>query len=134
LSVRASKLKRPFHFVVSALRASDAATDAGPALQAYLTRMGHAPFQYPTPDGYTDESEPWMSTLLWRWNFAMALQRNRIAGTRVDATRLSARAGGAERMAAHVLQRLPLPNEKDAIRATDNVLAMLVASPGFQRF
>ncbi len=39
----------------------------------YLKRMGHAPFNYPTPEGYPDQASPWMGTLLWRWNFAVAL-------------------------------------------------------------
>jgi uncharacterized protein (DUF1800 family) len=51
LTARGGKVKRPFHFVISTLRATAARTDAGPALQDYLLRMGHAPFQYPTPDG-----------------------------------------------------------------------------------
>ena len=29
----------------------------------YLIRMGHAPFQYPTPDGYPEEAAPWMGTM-----------------------------------------------------------------------
>jgi len=131
---RETKLKRPFHFLVSALRAADAATDAGPALQEYLTRMGHAPFQYPTPDGYADEAGPWTSTLLWRWNFAMALQRNRVAGTRVDAASLLARAGGERALAAHFLRREASAEEWRAYQATDDGIALLVASPPFQRF
>lgn len=131
---RETKLKRPFHFIASALRATDAATDAGPALQEYLTRMGHAPFQCPTPDGYADEAGPWTSTLLWRWNFAMALQRNRITGTRVDAAGLLGRAGGARTLAAHFLRREASADEWRAYQATDDGIALLVASPPFQRF
>ena len=134
LSVRGTKLKRPFHFVVSALRATDAASDAGPALQDYLSRMGHAPFQYPTPDGYADDATAWTATLLWRWNFAMALQRNRIQGTRVDAAGLERRAGGRRALAAHLLGRRPTPHEWAAHESTPDTLALLVASPAFQRF
>ena len=129
-----SKIKRPFHFVVSALRATDAATDAGPALQEYLVRMGHAPFQYPTPDGYPDEAAPWTSTLLWRWNFAMAMQRNRIVGTRVALDSLVRRAGGEGALAAHLLGRRATPDEWRAYRAADDKLALLIASPSFQSY
>jgi uncharacterized protein (DUF1800 family) len=129
-----TKLKRPFHFVVSALRATDAMTDAGPALQEYLTRMGHAPFQYPTPDGYADEATPWTSTLLWRWNFAMALERNRIVGTRVTFDALRRRAGGDAGLAAHLLGRRPTSDEWNTCRAADDKLALLIASPAFQRY
>ena len=48
---RGNKLKRPFNFIVSALRATGADTNAGLEIIDYLQRMGHAPFNYPTPDG-----------------------------------------------------------------------------------
>src|SRR5207247_10689365 len=60
LASRRAKCKRPFEFVASALRATQADTDAGPALIDYLLRMGHAPFQYPTPEGYSDKAAHWM--------------------------------------------------------------------------
>ncbi|MGH7710999.1 MAG: DUF1800 domain-containing protein, partial [Gemmatimonadaceae bacterium] len=91
---RGAKLKRPFHFVASALRATDARTDGGAPLQDYLLRMGHAPFEYPTPDGYPDEAAPWLGTLLWRWGFASALAANEIASTRIDARELVRRSAG----------------------------------------
>ncbi|MEO6445365.1 MAG: DUF1800 domain-containing protein [Gemmatimonadaceae bacterium] len=133
LASRQRKLKRPLHFVVSALRVTGAVSDAGPALQEYLTRMGHAPFQYPTPDGYPDEASAWTGTLLWRWNFAMALQRNRIHGTQVDLASLERRAGGRRHLAAHVLGRQPTPHEWAAHESTPDTLALLLASPAFQR-
>ena len=34
---------------------------------------------------------------------------------------------------AHVLGRLPLPSEADSYRKSGNGLALLLASPGFQR-
>lgn len=88
-SATGQKLKRPFHFVVSALRALGADTNAGPRLIDYLERLGHAPFQFPTPDGYPDEANPWLSTMLWRWNFAVALATNRIHDTSVGLKELA---------------------------------------------
>ncbi len=79
---RGAKFKRPFHFVVSALRALNARTDAGKPIVDALLRMGHAPFRYPTPDGYPEEASHWTGTLLWRWNFAVALTQNKLKGTR----------------------------------------------------
>ena len=91
---RGRKVKRPFHFVVSALRGLAADTHAGPPLLQVLARLGQPSFQHPTPDGYPEEPEPWMGTLLWRWNFALALPANRVAGTRVDLGALVAACGG----------------------------------------
>ncbi len=80
----APKLKRPVHYVASALRALNAETDAGPAVQVYLSRMGQAYFGWPTPDGYPDRDEPWRGNLLPRWQFALALARGELEGTRVE--------------------------------------------------
>ncbi len=76
---RGAKFKRPFHFVVSALRATNASSSADRPVLSYLERMGHMPFRYPTPDGYPAAAVHWRATLLWRWKFALALANNRIA-------------------------------------------------------
>ena len=78
-------LKRPFRFTVSALRALAADTHAPARSQVvqYLTRMGHGLFQYPTPDGYPDDETPWMGTLMWRWNFSLALASGHLGGARL---------------------------------------------------
>jgi uncharacterized protein (DUF1800 family) len=133
LASRRAKCKRPFEFVASALRATQADTDAGSALTDYLLRMGHAPFQYPTPEGYSDRAPHWMGTLLWRWKFAVALSGNRVKGTRIDLEACKKNFGGDEGLMAHVLGRRPLPSEAESYRKSGNGLALLLASPEFQR-
>jgi hypothetical protein len=64
-----SKIKRPFRFVASALRALGADTHAKGELVAWLARMGHAPYAWPTPDGCRS-GETWLSTLMLRFRFA----------------------------------------------------------------
>ncbi len=130
---RGTKFKRPFQFVVSALRATEAETDAGLEVVDYLLRMGQVPFGYPTPDGYPEQAEPWLGTLLWRWNFAVALSRNRIKGTRVDFAALTRNAGGNDALMAHLLGRTATAEEAQAYRDSGDGLALLLASPGFQR-
>ncbi len=132
--VRRTKLKRPFHFVVSALRATDARTDGGLALHEMLRRMGHAPYQHPTPDGYADDEPSWLGTLLWRWNFAAALAGNRIDGTRVDAAALRSALGGEDGLRAHLLGRRATVAERDILTAVTDSLPLLLASPAFQRY
>jgi uncharacterized protein (DUF1800 family) len=129
---RGRKFKRPFTFLVSALRATGAKTDAGLPLLDYLRRMGHAPFSYPTPEGYADKAEPWMGTLLWRWNFALALARNQIPGTSVALETLAKRAGSEEQLMAHILGRLPTVEETAAYHESEAGLALLLACPAFQ--
>jgi len=125
-NARGTKLKRPFRYVASALRGTGADTDGGPALLEYLNRMGHAPYQYPTPDGYPDERGPWLGTLLWRWHLAAALAQNSIEGTRIDWDGLAGSFGGPRKATAHLLGRRPRPDETRSF-------ALALASPAFQR-
>ncbi len=131
--VRGGKFKRPFHYVVSALRATNAETDAAKPLVDYLIRLGHAPFRYATPDGYPEEATHWQSSLLWRWNFAAALAENRIKGTRIEVEELRARVGGDEALMATLLGRRAGEIERAAYRESGAGLALLLASPAFQR-
>jgi uncharacterized protein (DUF1800 family) len=130
---RGNKFKRPFTFIASGLRGTDARTDSGLDIITYLRRMGHAPFNYPTPDGYPEQAAPWMGTLLWRWNFALALSQNRISGTRIDFDKLRANAGGDKALMAHFLGRQPTPDEAQAYHDSGDGLALILASPAFQR-
>jgi uncharacterized protein (DUF1800 family) len=147
-AARGGKVKRPFHFVVSALRALGADTHADPGLLQFLARLGQAPFQYPTPDGYPDEPEPWMGTLLWRWNFALALPAGRVPGARVDLRALVAACGGDATvrspadLAPLLLGRAATAEERAAVeghagpgsgggRFAEGV-GLLLASPAFQ--
>ena len=129
---RGTRLKRPFHFIASALRVTDAETDAGRPLAAWLERMGHSPFQYPTPDGYPDEAAPWLGTLLWRWQFAAALVAGRIDGTRINVDELRRRVGGDERLFAHVIGRALSPPELAAATTASDIVALALSSPAFQ--
>ncbi len=129
----APKFKRPFHLLVSILRACDARSDGAPMLTAYLGRMGQAPFQYPTPDGYPEAMGAWTGTLMWRWQLARALAANQIAGTRIEREELYARAGSPPALAAHLLGRAPTAAEAAACAGSGDALALLLSSPTFQR-
>ena len=129
---RGNKFKQPLHFLASALRGTDAETDAARPLVNYLARMGHMPFEYPAPDGYPAHAEPWMSTLLWRWNFAAKLAQGRINGTKIQRERLPKRAGDLAKLAAHLLGRQPSDDELAAAKASKNPIGLLLASPSFQ--
>ena len=130
---RRAKLKRPFQLVASALRTTGARTDGGAPLLEALRSMGHAPFQYPTPEGAPDVGPAWTGTLLWRWQLAMRLAEGTVPGTSVDVAALTSRAGGPDALAAHLLGRLPYPAERAALTARPRPLALLLASPAFQR-
>ena len=84
------KVKSPFEYAVSAVRALGAQTDGGPALSRAVAGMGEPLYLCAPPTGYSQTSGAWMNTgaLIARWNFAIALAGNRIAGTPVDLVRL----------------------------------------------
>lgn len=135
---RGKLLKRPFKFMVSALRALAADTRADKPVLEPLQRMGHGLFQYPTPDGYPDEELPWMGSLMWRWNFGLALAAGKQAGARVDLRSLRralGREAGAEAWFRHLVGRTPTAAEARAVAAeTDEQrVGLILASPAFQR-
>ncbi len=127
-----AKFKRPFHYIVSALRATNAETDADRGLLSYLERMGHVPFRYPTPDGYPARAQHWHATLLWRWKFALALANNRIKGTHIERKELQHALGGDAELMATLLNRQPAADESDAYLKSGDGLALMLASPAFQ--
>jgi hypothetical protein len=139
---REALFKRPFRFVVSALRATGADTHAHKPLMDYLHRMGQGLFQHPTPDGYPDEETPWLGTLLWRWNFAFALAGGKVPTVAVNmaALRKALKNGGTPPeeggFFAHACGRSPTPVEQEALgslRDPAEVLGTVLASPAFQR-
>lgn len=131
--MRGNKFKRPFNFIASMLRATGARTDSGLEIMDHLRRMGHAPFNYPTPDGYPEPAAPWLGTLLWRWNFALAVSENQIKGTQINPVKLREHAGGDEGLMAHLLGRQPNAEEVEAYSESGAGLALMLASPSFQR-
>ena len=83
--------KRPFHYIVSALRVMNAnITSLSTIRQTYLAGTGHTPYAWGPPDGYPQEFEYRGGLPLPRWNFAFQLANNSISGATVDLTALLA--------------------------------------------
>ncbi len=162
LAARGVLLKRPFRFMVGAVRAlaGDTHVHASPLshrtgdLVENLNRMGHGLFQYPTPDGYPDEEAPWMGTLMWRWNFALAIAGNKLGSVKAPIDDLEAALGtkGSREQAitrwwSYLTGRAPNEQEiktlgevaqahaekNQAPIAKAEVLGVILASPAFQR-
>ena len=87
-SVRLAKVKTPFEFVVSALRASSAEVRRGPALIRALMEMGMPLYLCQPPTGYGDTAEAWVSSgaLVTRINFAVALAGGQLRGVQLPAS------------------------------------------------
>ena len=68
------KLKRPYHFLVSSLRATmPTIRNMGQLSNRQLQLLGQSLFSWDTPDGYPDNMDFWAGTVLPRWNFASYL-------------------------------------------------------------
>jgi len=103
-----AKIKKPFEFVASAVRALGGTTDAqgGMALARASAEIGEPLYQAQPPTGYADRGEVWVNAgaLLARMNFALGLASGRYPHVSVEIPALVA---GAEPSApAAVLNRL----------------------------
>ena len=68
------KLKRPYHYLVSSLRATRPTIRSMNQLaNRQLVLLGQPLFLWDTPDGYPDNMDFWAGTILPRWNFASYL-------------------------------------------------------------
>jgi uncharacterized protein (DUF1800 family) len=85
-----AKVKTPFEFVVSALRATDTAVTETMPLLNTLNKMGMQIYGMQPPTGYSTNADTWVNSaaLLDRMNFALALVNNRIGGARFDGVKL----------------------------------------------
>jgi uncharacterized protein (DUF1800 family) len=130
-------IKRPFDYMVSALRALNADTDGDRPLQEHLAHMGQPLYQWPMPDGYPDKTSAWTGSLLARWNFATALATNAISGTRVDLPALmrQSHATTDEEYADSLIELIfALPPKADSMRLLrDRLARYLMQSPRLER-
>jgi uncharacterized protein (DUF1800 family) len=130
------KLKRPFEFVASALRALDADSACErPTLNALRT-MGQPLFQWSPPNGYPDAAGAWSGagSMLARWNYALALTGDGLRDTRITPAKAlsidaaARRLYGAPLPADVAAQLTPAADGKDA----SALLAVMLCSPLFQ--
>ena len=72
-----SKVKTPFEFVVSAVRATGVEPDDTPRLAQLVARLGEPLYQQPAPTGYAETEAHWVNSgaLLARMNAALAIAR-----------------------------------------------------------
>ena len=127
-----SKVKTPFEFVVSAVRASGGDVEEAMPLGNQLNKMGMPLYGAQPPTGYSMKADTWVSSsaLLNRMNFALALTAGKIRGVRVDAVQL---AGGPPPPTDAALALSTLETKLltgDVSKQThDSIVAQLAAPP-----
>jgi uncharacterized protein (DUF1800 family) len=124
-----AKVKTPFEFVVSALRATSASVTRAGGLARDLRDLGMPLYFAQPPTGYKDTAEAWVSAgaLVGRMNVALALVSNQERGISVDAGSVSPTDIVAGDMSAATRRTLERASEPD------KVVALLLGSPEFQR-
>ena len=93
-----AKVKTPFEFVVSAVRASGAQVDDARQLVGTLNNMGMPLYGMTPPTGYSMKAETWVnsSALLARMNFALGLAAGKVHGVAIDPAKLAPSTANAE--------------------------------------
>ncbi len=86
------KVKTPFEYVVSVIRAADARIDNPLPIARGLRDAGETLYGSVPPTGYSDTADAWVNSgaLMMRLNFALAFAANRSPGIDVDVSRLIA--------------------------------------------
>ncbi len=80
-----SKFKRPFEFIVSALRVTGAEVKDLSGVRRALMALSEPLYECLDPTGYYDQAEAWKDpgVMAIRWQFAIQLARGRIPGVKI---------------------------------------------------
>ena len=146
-----TKVKTPFEFVVSVVRATGAEVDEALPLVRALQQLGMPLYQCQPPTGYKDTADAWVNTgaLVNRMNLALAISSGRMRGITLDSRRPGAPTpepadrtseGGASLDSQAVIETVLNGDVSESTRATiakattiPQTLALTLGSPEFQR-
>jgi uncharacterized protein (DUF1800 family) len=134
-----AKVKTPFEFIVSAVRASGAAVDNAQPLVQGLRTLGMPLYGCVPPTGYSDSRGEWLNTgaLLARMNMAIQLASNQIKGVRLDVSGAKPATNDDRlRIINMVLSGAASATTRQSMATVQNqqtILALALSSPEFQR-
>ena len=148
-AVRA-KVKTPFEFVVSAVRATGADPDDTPRLAQVVARLGQPLYLQPAPTGYPEAQADWVNSgaLLGRMNAALALAAGRLPGAQVNLDAVLHASSDHDRLVADVdarvlggtmtehtrdVLRRQLSDVVDPVAARAVAVGLALGGPEFQR-
>ena len=146
-----AKFKRPFEFVVSALRATGAEISSVRGIHAALKAMSEDLYVCKDPTGYYDQAEAWRDpgAFAVRWTFAHDLATGKLKGVRIPAALYAGlRAdnvagwkeilvdrllpGGIGRSTSRVIDGVVAKHKQDKDLAP-RIVALILGSPEFQQ-
>jgi uncharacterized protein (DUF1800 family) len=116
-----AKVKTPFEFVVSSLRATGTDLNNPGPLLGILNKMGMPLYQMVPPTGYSMTESTWMNSeaLIDRMNYALDLSNGKVGGTNFDAGRLLA-------LGTLTSRGFPRPNPTDSDSGRGQETALLL--------
>jgi uncharacterized protein (DUF1800 family) len=135
-AARRAKVKAPFEYVASLLRATRASVTNARSFVGTIAAMGEPLYQCQPPTGYADRSSFWMNTgaLIGRLNFAQSLAANGANASTLDVPGAAGDVGawadgvlGGD-LSAPTRAVLQSPTATAAVR-----IGLLLGSPEFQR-
>jgi uncharacterized protein (DUF1800 family) len=145
-AVYRAKVKTPFEYVVSAVRAVGARIVNPLPLARGLQQLGEPLYGAQPPTGYSDRADAWMNTgaLMNRLNFALALAANKLPGVETNLSVLVAAGDDPLEPLARALTGGELsPSTRTTIRARLDgdggdarlplAAGLILGSPEFQR-
>jgi uncharacterized protein (DUF1800 family) len=141
---RAAKVKTPFEFVVSTVRATGAEVKNPRVLSEKVAAMGMPLYLQQPPTGYKDTAEEWISTtsLLERMNFALDLSAGRLRGVSVaPAPKAADGTSTIDSVAARLVPEGLSPKSRETLSAEASkdgsepakLVGLVLGSPEFQR-
>ncbi|PWT81019.1 MAG: DUF1800 domain-containing protein [Blastocatellia bacterium] len=139
-----AKVKTPFEFVVSAIRATAADVRDATPLVRVMQQLGMPLYASQPPTGYPDTADAWVNAgaIVNRMNFALSLASDEIRGVAIDRAGLIGNESSPklDRVVTHLVEAI-LSNEvtettRTAIARAESVpqmAALALGSPEFQR-
>ena len=133
-----AKVKTPFEFVVSTLRATASdVQNAAPLVQA-VRQLGEPLYMCQPPTGYADRADAWVNTgaLLNRMNFAVSLVGGRMRGVQPAGLALDSTSAIRGQLVDSVLAAdISASTSQTMAKAQDarQTAALILGSPEFQR-
>jgi uncharacterized protein (DUF1800 family) len=127
-----TKVKTPFEFVVSSVRAVNADVESARSLVRTMQDLGMPLYQCQPPTGYKDTADAWTNTgaLVSRMNVAQSLGANRLPGVHIDPA--SDAKDAISTALAHDVSGTTLATIGKAAALPER-LALALGSPEFQR-
>jgi uncharacterized protein (DUF1800 family) len=136
-----AKVKTPFEFVVSTVRATESEVQDATALVRAVQQLGMPLYACQPPTGYKDTAEAWINTgaLVNRMNIALALASNRMRGISLgsDAASSDGDSAGTRRDLVHRILNSDVSDTTwsivDRAATTAQTIALALGSPEFQK-